>query len=541
MMITDEVRREVNYCLELIELLTNWRNTTRRVVNECQCHHNGSEDKLSVRQLDIKLTEVYDEERLNQIRHLIGYLSGHYTVKTERFTADDSVGINNEQEFINGIKQVEAILYGNDDIDKDNSDDYDDNTDVNSDNGNQLSNDINTDLLMDTIINRDNITDISSNKESDKSNTVTNSKTRNNLKTKTSTKFNTNDSNVSRFKKRTNVMDMITVITSNTINKSFLKKTRNHTPKITKSKTVAKGLTKLNPKIRRETLNVSQRRCRDNRKYLSAEQLRDGVRDNRWEVLADEESNLISVLRKKPNDMDLPVDGKISTNGTVGYKCNECQFVTGRRTDMKGHVRAVHYKQRPFLCNDCNKGFTFKRILDSHRANIHGIGIGNKDRPARFKCQYPNCTYETHYKSQFESHGQRHRKERNHRCDECEAAFCAASDLKVHKRRVHDGSRPYICSWPGCDAAFKSARDCRNHGVVHSSERPFTCDAIGCGMSFKDKSHLKRHMDTHESIKRHRCIWPACERSFSRKHHLDNHMKTHTCGEQMMTQSFMVT
>jgi hypothetical protein len=59
-------------------------------------------------------------------------------------------------------------------------------------------------------------------------------------------------------------------------------------------------------------------------------------------------------------------------------------------------------------------------------------------------------------------------------------------------------------------------------------ERPFVCTVPLCERAFKRYEHLKRHMKMHTGDRPYKCCFPGCKKSFSRSDNLSQHMKTHS-------------
>jgi hypothetical protein len=60
-----------------------------------------------------------------------------------------------------------------------------------------------------------------------------------------------------------------------------------------------------------------------------------------------------------------------------------------------------------------------------------------------------------------------------------------------HITMVHLSKRPYKCSEPGCDMAFKQKAHAEKHmASVHLKLRPCVCF---CGAAFRENYNLKQH------------------------------------------------
>ena len=54
------------------------------------------------------------------------------------------------------------------------------------------------------------------------------------------------------------------------------------------------------------------------------------------------------------------------------FKCNVCDRKFGTSVQMKSHKLAIHEKQKPFNCLDCEYRTAKYGNLNLHRSNVHG-------------------------------------------------------------------------------------------------------------------------------------------------------------------------
>ena len=73
--------------------------------------------------------------------------------------------------------------------------------------------------------------------------------------------------------------------------------------------------------------------------------------------------------------------------------------------------------------------------------------------------------------------------------------------------RTHTGEKPYLCSEPGCTAAFSQNANLGKHMRTHTGEKPYLCSEPGCHAAFVQKAHLDSHMHA----------WHSAEASRRRK------------------------
>jgi len=113
-------------------------------------------------------------------------------------------------------------------------------------------------------------------------------------------------------------------------------------------------------------------------------------------------------------------------------------------------------------------------------------------------------------------------REELHVCSKCERTFSQKSALSSHER-VHNGEKPYACSFNGCSKSFSQLTNLRNHTRKHIGGRPFMCTVFQCGKSFTTNQNLVRHIKAHASLREFRC--DVCRKSFGQRTHLKTHKK----------------
>lgn len=120
--------------------------------------------------------------------------------------------------------------------------------------------------------------------------------------------------------------------------------------------------------------------------------------------------------------------------------------------------------------------------------------------------------------------------------------------------RTHTGEKPYHCSEPGCNRAFASATNYKNHSRIHtgilaftfkyrklapfssslileysfsflsSGERPYVCTIPGCDKRFTEYSSLYKHQVVHTPCKPYECS--HCGKTYKQISTLALHKRT---------------
>lgn len=99
-----------------------------------------------------------------------------------------------------------------------------------------------------------------------------------------------------------------------------------------------------------------------------------------------------------------------------------------RRNDLSRHMR-IHIG-KPFICNNCGKGFIEKTNLSSH-SRIH-----TDEKP--YICK--TCGKAFRLKKYFSNHTRIHIGEKPYNCKTCGKAFIQKTSLSVHLK-VHTGNK----------------------------------------------------------------------------------------------------
>ncbi|XP_061722311.1 histone-lysine N-methyltransferase PRDM9-like [Cydia pomonella] len=109
--------------------------------------------------------------------------------------------------------------------------------------------------------------------------------------------------------------------------------------------------------------------------------------------------------------------------------CAVCDYQCATKSRLVSHLR-VHTKERPYICKECNKGFTELCSLTKHMNMHKGV------KP--YKCLW--CDYEAASKNHLDRHIKRHIGDKRFKCELCDYACVQKWDLKRHAR-THENER----------------------------------------------------------------------------------------------------
>ncbi|XP_038161232.1 zinc finger protein 729 [Cyprinodon tularosa] len=186
---------------------------------------------------------------------------------------------------------------------------------------------------------------------------------------------------------------------------------------------------------------------------------------------------------------------------------------------LKAH-QAVHgaNTEKPFICSQCGRGFSFQRSLSAHML------IHTGERP--HICDV--CGKGFTLKQLLRNHQRLHADLRPFRCDQCGKSFYRAHGLKLHQR-VHTGERLYNCHY--CNKGFTIPGNLQRHLRIHTGEKPYKCNT--CGKSFNQADTLKGHQRLHTGERPFSC--ETCGKSFIQKNALKMHQRTAHLDETKLT------
>ena len=209
-----------------------------------------------------------------------------------------------------------------------------------------------------------------------------------------------------------------------------------------------------------------------------------------------------------------------------------------------------------FMCEACNKRFTYQEELDDHFDQCHGHIM--------YKCDTKQCQAIIKTKSELKAHqstlghedfiileiGSANKTNFKLNCDQCEESFSTLEGLQNHIEEAHKGveSKLFQCEEVDCNRFFGSASSLAYHKISAHKNESFTCTEPGCDKVFKLKNLLHRHLKTHNSERLYNC--DQCSKSFKTKSNLQSHRVVHNeeskyfceeCGQQFKHRTSLAT
>ena len=163
------------------------------------------------------------------------------------------------------------------------------------------------------------------------------------------------------------------------------------------------------------------------------------------------------------------------------YKC--CHCVASKLSAKKFFVHMENHVSKKHVCDICNKGYSYKHLLNEHIWKEHGEG-----QSVRFNCTWEGCDYSAKYKQTLHTHvmerhhglKRKHRQEEAYKkmnCPTCNKSLKKWYYHQFHKRTCSNGGNViYQCELCGKEG-FINAVTLENHKrTKHSVDRPYSCE-----------------------------------------------------------------
>ncbi|XP_064293054.1 zinc finger protein 569-like isoform X2 [Plodia interpunctella] len=194
------------------------------------------------------------------------------------------------------------------------------------------------------------------------------------------------------------------------------------------------------------------------------------------------------------------------------YTCDVCSCMFVSKSSLQRH--AERHEQGQHECSFCPKVFSSHGNKYDHERRVHKSGnLRNKcpHCPARFIC------YNQRNRHMVKEHGA---QPVTFDCLACDKVFPSRKHLTKHTKRDHLMERRHQCQ--ECQARFFAAKDLKKHIYTHTGVKDHKCEV--CLKEFALKVNLRTHMRIHSNDRRFKCR--SCGQTFIHKCSYRNHMRT---------------
>ncbi|CAH0380738.1 unnamed protein product [Bemisia tabaci] len=159
------------------------------------------------------------------------------------------------------------------------------------------------------------------------------------------------------------------------------------------------------------------------------------------------------------------------------FPCKVCHKNFCSKSAVSAHVKAIHFGEKPFVCDQCGNSFASKGILQEH------LTVHSDEMP--WVCTVCNKRFKTKYR--LNVHMDIHR-DTPYLCPHCPMQLSTRRTLRMHLV-IHRDTKAYQC--PTCGKAFRRSKDLKNHKNLHTGEKPYVCQF--CSRTFANGSNCRSH------------------------------------------------
>lgn len=183
--------------------------------------------------------------------------------------------------------------------------------------------------------------------------------------------------------------------------------------------------------------------------------------------------------------------GHIKRMHTVGVQphiCHVCGKALKSAGALSRHIQTLHEGRRDFKCDLCPKAFTAKDVLNNHRKSHFD------ERP--FVCEQCGRGFKNVALLRMHTKYTHTKDFTTYPCTTCQKEFRTKSSLSYHMM-IHTGDVRFTCHV--CNKGFIFEHALKRHSAVHSDAKPFRC--VICDASFVLERYLMRHLiSRHPSV-----------------------------------------
>ncbi|XP_054286284.1 uncharacterized protein LOC129002475 [Macrosteles quadrilineatus] len=216
-------------------------------------------------------------------------------------------------------------------------------------------------------------------------------------------------------------------------------------------------------------------------------------------------------------------------NSVKYYRCQRCLKVFNSEERRDEHTASMCDTQKVFKCDDCGRGFIFKRLF-----LLHTTPVCTSLRP--YTCSI--CLQSFDNRSQLQGHKiKEHQQVSLVLCEFC-GKFLSRKCFRSHLH-IHTNVPVYRCKLCAGTRIFYSQQERHHHYVnLHRDFEPYVC--ADCGKSFLTRNGLKRHVQglgnlykciVCERVMRNQFCFRAHRRSHIKKEPIDAHEQGHVKTE----------
>ena len=170
--------------------------------------------------------------------------------------------------------------------------------------------------------------------------------------------------------------------------------------------------------------------------------------------------------------------------GIFAHYCSYCSKGFSKSAELRKHFGS-HGIFNAKICSHCNEN------SNCNETRLNNNKIKSKKRKTSTPCSV--CGKFVSSKDFLEDHMAKHEKRREHKCNECDAAFFYRSNLDFHINSIHRKKKPYSCTV--CHKNFARKTALNIHMRIHTGEKPFQCSS--CGKAFAFSFNYHRHLNCH--------------------------------------------